>query len=512
MAAVALPVTGQRPAWLRNALLGLVAWVGGLAVLRPDWAPALVLLGALVVVPLGLALVDDLAELSRRLGLGSVLPWLHLATALPLLGAFALDTGPSAGLLALPWCGFTGLVALLGLLRLLSPGRAAAAELCLDAGLLFLAVGGVWAMLSRWGARPLGFQEPIVLLTGAHFHYAGFALPLLTGLAAHTLGGRLSQIAVTGVVLGVPLVAVGITSAAAAPVVDWLAASLLAAACLLVAVLELRLAARAGSRGGRMLLALSGLALAAGMALAAVYALGNYCQRSWLTIPEMVRWHATLNALGFALPGLLAWNLERQRSTAELQVVVTPFGGGPALDDWEKRPVWPGIEAGPGAGDHRDAHEREVGIEAPGAPEPGGPHRRAAAAVLGFRVFPPRLVRPVLRRDPVEVGDTVGVCYHLLPGIDLFFAARVVARFDEAEGDVWRTGFTYRTLCGHPEHGEETFSVEKNMTTGRVCVALRSWSRPATLLAGLFPIGVRRLQVQAGRAAVDHLRRLAGSS
>jgi uncharacterized protein (UPF0548 family) len=509
MGTVAAPDAGLRAAWLRNVLFGLVAWAVGLAALRPEWAAALVLLGALVVVPLGLALVDTVDERSLG-GRGAWLPWLQLAAALPLLGAFALDAGPPAGLLALPWCGFTALVAILGLRHLLARGVGSPAEVCLHSGLVFLAVGGAWTLLSRWGARPLGFEEPIVLLTGAHFHYAGFALPLLTGLAAGALRHSLSRVAVVGVVAGVPLVAVGITSASAAPMVDWLAASLLSGACVLVALMQLQTAARAGSRAGRWLLVLSGLSLAAGMVLAAVYALGNYRQAGWPTIPDMVRWHATLNALGFALPGLVAWNLERQRTRAEMQVLVTLLGMRPGLEEWEKRPPWPGLEAGPGAGDRRDAYEQEVGVEAPGAPEPDGCHRRAAQAVLAYRIFPPRPVRPLLRREPVEVGDTVGIGYHLLPGIDLFFAARVVARFDEPAGDTWRTGFTYRTLCGHPEYGEETFSVEKDMTTGRVRVVLRSWSRPGTLLARLFPLWVRRVQRRVSRAALENLAGVAG--
>jgi uncharacterized protein (UPF0548 family) len=105
----------------------------------------------------------------------------------------------------------------------------------------------------------------------------------------------------------------------------------------------------------------------------------------------------------------------------------------------------------------------------------------------------------------VQVGDTVGVSYRLAPGIELLFAARVTATFDEERGGVWRTGFTYRTLIGHPECGEETFSVEKELATGRVSVALRSWSRPETVLALLLPLWVRRQQVRAGRAAVAHL-------
>jgi uncharacterized protein (UPF0548 family) len=218
----------------------------------------------------------------------------------------------------------------------------------------------------------------------------------------------------------------------------------------------------------------------------------------------MIPWHGTLNAVGFALPALLAWHLTRLRGT-ELQTVVPALGGAPLLDEWEKRPTWPGIENGPGPKDRRDVHEREVGVEPPGAPEPGGAYRRAAAAILRFDIFPPHLVRPVLRSEPVRTGHTVGICYHQAPGLDLFFAARVVACFDEEAGGVWRTGFTYRTLVGHPECGEETFSVEKDTTTGRVIVALRSWSRPATVLALLFAPWVRRQQVRAGRAALEHL-------
>jgi uncharacterized protein (UPF0548 family) len=181
----------------------------------------------------------------------------------------------------------------------------------------------------------------------------------------------------------------------------------------------------------------------------------------------------------------------------------------PDLDGWEKRPIWPGIENGPAPRDRRDAYERAVGVERPGPPEPDGPHRRAAAAILRYDIFPPRLVRPVLRREPVQTGDTVGICYHQAPALDLFFSARVVACFDEEVDGVWRTGFTYRTLIGHPEYGEETFSVEKDLATGQVIVALRSWSRPGTVLAIVLAPWVRRQQVRASHAALAHLAQVA---
>jgi uncharacterized protein (UPF0548 family) len=498
----------HRSAWLRGAALGLAAWVIGLFAVEPDWAPALLLFGALVVVPLGLSLIDDVGAWRQRFRSLAILPWVHLVCATLLLPSFALYPGQRAGLLAVPWLGFTGLVALLGLARLIAHGYQTAAGVATSAAMMFLAVGGGWTLASRWGMEPMGFREPIVLLTGAHFHFAGFALPILTGLAAGALRNAAGRLAVAGVVLGVPFVAVGITAGRSVPAVELSAAWFMAVACLLVVGIQWALAARAAAWPERLLFAVSGLALLAGMSLAAIYALSTFRAAYWLTIPQMIPWHGTLNALGFALPGLLAWHLTRLRGT-ELQVVVSALGMSPRLDDWEKRPFWPGVESGPTPGDRQDAYEREVGVEAPGEPEPDGTHRRAAAAILRFDIFPPRLVRPVLRRAPVQVGDTVGVSYRLAPGIEVLFAARVTAAFDEERGGVWRTGFTYRTLIGHPECGEETFSVEKELASGRVIVALRSWSRPETVLARLLPPWVRRQQVRAGRAAVAHLAEVA---
>jgi uncharacterized protein (UPF0548 family) len=493
-----------RAAWLRSVLLGFLAWIIALFAIQPDWAPTLLLFGALVIVPLGLALIDDLSRWGQRFGLFSVLSWVHLLCAISLLASFALYPGLRAGLLALPWLGFTTLVALLGFIRLVRDGYQTAAGIATSAAMIFLAIGGGWTLASRWGMEPMGFREPIVLLTGAHFHFAGFALPIMTGLAAGALQNTRARLAVAGAVVGVPFVAVGITVGKSIPIVELSAAWFLAITCLLVVWLQWELAVRTTGWPERLLFALSGLALLAGMSLAAVYALSTFQGAYWLTIPQMIPWHGTLNALGFALPGLLAWHLVRLRGT-ELQMVLPVLGEVPCLDEWEKRPLWPGVENGPTPGARRDEYERDVDTETPGAPEPDGPHRRAATAIMKYSIFPSHFVRPVLRREPVQVGDTVGICYHQVPGIDLFFAARVIVCFDEEKGGVWRTGFTYRTLIGHPELGEETFSVEKDMTTGRVIVALRSWSRPGTVLAMLCPPWVRRQQVRASYAALAHL-------
>jgi hypothetical protein len=61
----------------------------------------------------------------------------------------------------------------------------------------------------------MGFQEPIVLLTAVHFHFAGFAAPLMTLAAAGTvekasiLKRRFFHIVVAGILAGPGLLAAG---------------------------------------------------------------------------------------------------------------------------------------------------------------------------------------------------------------------------------------------------------------------------------------------------------------
>ncbi|MBP6508338.1 MAG: YndJ family transporter, partial [Opitutaceae bacterium] len=61
--------------------------------------------------------------------------------------------------------------------------------------------------------RPLGFSPDIVLLTAVHFHFAGLVLPVVTGLVlARHPQSRAAHWSAWGVLLGVPLVAAGISA------------------------------------------------------------------------------------------------------------------------------------------------------------------------------------------------------------------------------------------------------------------------------------------------------------
>lgn len=297
-----------------SAAAGSVVWV--VLGVRLDLIPWLMLLGPLVAVPLGLALAASCTEAESSAG-----RVLRVALGLQPLAAgcaiASLFTGEAwlALALSLPWAGVCGLVAIGGLLRLLARGVRPLVDASIDAGLLYLPVGAAWMTASRMRWTVLGFSGDMVTLTGAHFHFAGFAAPLLVGLTGRAVmehGGagarRVASIAAGGAILGPPLVAAGITFSRALelPGAAILATCLLAAAGLNLVVVRRTLA----SPTARGLLNVSSLSLVLTMALAVTYAsLRVLHAEELLPIRFMARWHGVGNALGFAMCGLVAWTL-----------------------------------------------------------------------------------------------------------------------------------------------------------------------------------------------------------
>jgi len=308
-ASLAIPFRSVWTRWHWHALLGGAAWLPAVVALGLGWGAAMLLLAALVLLPLSFVLVRQVDAEARSVWLW--LEWLHLPAAGALVAAFAFPQGVLPALLSVPWLLLTAGVAWIGAQRLLQPGRSRPEYAALTAALLYLPVGGMWTVLSRYGARPLEFSDVIVQATAVHFHYAGFVLPIVTGLLARKFSTAWTTATVWGVIVGVPLVAAGITlSALGVKYVELAAAWLMALSGIAVAVLQLRLSGFAAGRPQAFLWIISGLSLLFGMLLAVIYALGMATGREWLDIPQMLPYHGAVNALGFALPALLAWNLE----------------------------------------------------------------------------------------------------------------------------------------------------------------------------------------------------------
>ena len=272
----------------KRALVGAGAWLAWLVAVRPtprseEWAEALVLLAALVIVPLGAPLA----------GVGARIAALQPYAAFPLLVSMMLPRGVAAAALCLPWLG-AALVSAVAVERPRTPSAVA-----LVAGVVLLPVGAAWLVLARWGLRPLGFSDPIVLLTAVHFHYAGFALPVVLGAALACVDRpQLARAAVTMVVLGVPLVALGITatqlgrSERLEPIAAW---TMSLGGLLTAWVLVLT---------RRASLIVAAVFLGFGMLLAALYGARSFVPL--LDIPWMRALHGSANALGFALLSLVA--------------------------------------------------------------------------------------------------------------------------------------------------------------------------------------------------------------
>ena len=172
---------------------------------------------------------------------------------------------------------------------------------------LYLPVGGIWALFHELKVQPLGFAAVIVLLTGVHFHYAGFALPWLTGrLLAARPAGPISKTCAAGVIAGVPLVAIGITSSQLSlpPAIEVFAVTILACSALGISHGYLAWAGEV-EQAPKVCFLLGGLALGCGMVLALLYGWRSLVPISWVTIPAMYTLHGTLNSWGFCLPCIL---------------------------------------------------------------------------------------------------------------------------------------------------------------------------------------------------------------
>jgi hypothetical protein len=267
----------------------------------------LFLLAPVVVVPLAMRLTAVPAHATAALWAARRLqPW----AALAVVTSFFVHRGVLAGALASVWVVVTGLVALHGLARLRY--CTTMAEIAACAGCLMLPIGGGWLILSRLGLGVLGFEEPLILLTAVHFHYAAYATLVLVANAGRAVGGgRLFGVVAGGAMAGPLLLAAGITFS---PVLEVAAAGIVALAVSGLGALTLVRVVPRVPPAPRALLTLSSVSAFGAMALALAYAVGEVTSHPVISLAQMARIHGPLNALGFVLAGLLGWTLAAPRN------------------------------------------------------------------------------------------------------------------------------------------------------------------------------------------------------
>ncbi|MEO0558393.1 MAG: YndJ family transporter [Bacteroidota bacterium] len=311
----------------RSAFIGVLAWMGLLFVPLSVSGPMalgvhLLLLAPMVLVPL---LLD--AAASTRPSRFIVWASYGLApAALAFASSFLFPVGRGAALLIVPWTGVTLLIALDALGRLHSlwaERRWDVAEVVLAAGFGLLPGGAVWAILSRAGIDPGPYGELVVLLTAVHFHYAAFVAPVWAGLLGRLVAEARPALRRgftafgLGVVLGTPLVAIGIAVSrgpAGGAAIETVGVVLLTLSAIGLGAVGLAMAPRVEDRWTGVMLAVSSGSLVVAMVLALWFNVGG---RFGLASPDVV-WmlprHGWLNAIGFGLWGALGWRRLRPRA------------------------------------------------------------------------------------------------------------------------------------------------------------------------------------------------------
>ncbi|MGI8316445.1 YndJ family protein [Halobacillus mangrovi] len=246
--------------------------------------------------------------------------WLKnvMQSSLPFAGAGAiavtLPSGGDAGWWAAVWFFYTCLIAFGGLMRLLARGFRPIEEAIIDLGLIYVAVGAMWLLVSSAGwAQHLPYTESIVQLTAIHFHYAAFVLPLVTGFFGRyrAEGNRIRKryfqrpyaVLALGIAVGPFLVALGL---AQGPPVETYAVALyvivLAWLCIWWFWMSVDFKTWISTA-----LQLSSIILLGTMGLSFLYSLGMLYKTEWINIGEMFRYHGLFNAFGFSILAVLAW-------------------------------------------------------------------------------------------------------------------------------------------------------------------------------------------------------------
>jgi hypothetical protein len=308
-------------------LLGVVVWFVLLFTTTSDSTETelvhkIVFYAILVIVPLTLSLIPA-GEQRGGIGLYRLVVLAQPVAAIVTIASFYIEKGPLSAALSAAWLILTALIALVGVTRLIARRFYPLEELSVDAGLLYLPVAGVWLVVYRLGVQPLDYGEMIILLTVVHFHFAGFATPVIAGMLGRMLANTQSQpsrifpLIVFAIIAAMPLIATGITFS---PWLGLLGTLLLTSGLVLLAVLTLARVWRViASTSARLLLVIAALSSCAAMVLACLYAYSIVTHTLIIRIPTMAMTHGVLNAFGFVTCSLIAWSIITSRHASPTQ-------------------------------------------------------------------------------------------------------------------------------------------------------------------------------------------------
>jgi hypothetical protein len=270
----------------------------------------LFLFAPLVIVPLGIELTRTLEDTARP-PLDRFLRTSQVAATVGACIAMWLPPGHAAALLSGLWLLQCALLAGLRIV-LWQREEPSLLRFLLDIAHVDLVIGAAWLVISRAAWRPMGFQEPIILLTAIHFHYSGFGTAII---AATTLRWFQNQPLTPWWLRALLLCIVLLPFAVAAgfvfsPALRLIAALALSTCATALAFILLWVANHLRNVHARVHLRLAACAVISALFLSGAYAVSEYFGKGWITIPLMANTHGVVNSLGFVLLAMLGWRTE----------------------------------------------------------------------------------------------------------------------------------------------------------------------------------------------------------
>ncbi|WP_179107226.1 YndJ family protein [Sediminibacillus massiliensis] len=276
--------------------IGLFTWI--LLFGEHAWHFLLLTAAQLIYVPFVLDLImKENSKASRYLSFLSV-PAMLAVFFLQITETTILDS-----VLAATYFLFTLLIAGLGIYRFTQRGFVHVEEAMIDIGLVYIMIGGGWFLAFETNIET-GFSSIMTWLTAIHFHYAAFLLPVFTGFMGRLVKPRLYPVFCMLVAVTPIIVALGITYSV------WI--ELLSVILYIIAIvwtITVAFQMQAPHKMHLILTRLSFLSLGFTILFSLAYAFGNLSGLYSITITFMLKFHGIVNAVLFALAGVIGWSL-----------------------------------------------------------------------------------------------------------------------------------------------------------------------------------------------------------
>ncbi|WP_332645615.1 YndJ family protein [Lysinibacillus sp. 54212] len=197
----------------------------------------------------------------------------------------------------------TFVIAKKGIERFLHRGFTNKAEIVIDIGVIYIAIGGLW-FLAYIAGIDTGFPPIINWLTSIHFHYSAFLLCISLGLIGRLTQGRLYNFIAVIFVTGPMLVALGITFSRILEIVSVIL-YILAIYALFFMLFRIRMPFLQA-----LSIRLTIASLCFTILWSLLYAYGNLTEKTIVTIPDMLHFHGFYNCVIFGLFTIVGWSIK----------------------------------------------------------------------------------------------------------------------------------------------------------------------------------------------------------